>query len=98
MPEKADEITRLFREGHPDITLLDDLDKARTWPVLNSVFHTESPVDVIALALCHKAKVVAVDDTPGCLEEILHLLGSSIGMVTHSFLATWVAGKASIGH
>ena len=79
MPEKADEITRLFREGRPDIALLDDLDKARTWPVLNSVFRTESPAEVIALALCHKAKVKAVDDTPGCLEELLHLLGFSVG-------------------
>ena len=29
MPEKADEITRLFREGRPDISLLDSLEKTQ---------------------------------------------------------------------
>ena len=29
MPDKADEITRMFREGRPDIALLDTLEKSR---------------------------------------------------------------------
>ena len=37
MPGKADEITRLFREGKPDIALLDGLEKTQRWPLLNDV-------------------------------------------------------------
>ena len=34
MPQKAEEITRLFREGKPDIALLDVLEKTQRWPLL----------------------------------------------------------------
>jgi len=40
MPEKVDEIDRLFREGKPDIALLDGLEKSHRWPLLNDVFDT----------------------------------------------------------
>ena len=52
MPERADEITRLFREGRPGITMLDTLEMSWHWPVVNDVFRTETPADVIALTLC----------------------------------------------
>jgi len=35
MPQKAEEITRLFREGQPDVALLDGLEKTQRWPLLN---------------------------------------------------------------
>jgi hypothetical protein len=52
MPGKADEITRLFREGKPDMALLDALVQTRRWPILNNVFKTETPAEIIAAALC----------------------------------------------
>jgi hypothetical protein len=79
MPEKADEITRLFREGRPDIALLDALEKAQSRPLIKQVFNTTSEADVIALALCDAAKVKAVDETPGCIEELLRLVSSAVG-------------------
>ena len=79
MPEKAGEISRMFREGRPDVALLDGLEKNQQWPLLNDAFRTENPADVIALALCDKVKAKAVDGTPGCLEELLRLLASAVG-------------------
>ena len=78
MPEKADEITRLFREGKPDIALLDGLEKMQRWPLLQDVFGTETPADIVALALCEAAKAKAVDDKPGCIQELLRLFESAI--------------------
>jgi len=79
MPEKADQITRLFREGRPDIALLDALEKAQTRPLIKQVFNTTSELDVIALALCDAAKAKAVDEIPGCIEELLRLVASAVG-------------------
>jgi hypothetical protein len=79
MPQKAEEITRLFREGKPDIALLDGLEKTQRWPLLNDVFRTETPAEIIASALCNTAKAEAVDDKPGCIEELLRLFESAVG-------------------
>lgn len=79
MPERAEEITRLFREGRPDIKLLDGLDKAQSRPLVNDVFGTETAADVIALALCDLAGAEAVDRKPGCVEELLRLFESAVG-------------------
>lgn len=89
MKEKAEEITRLFREGRPDIALLDGLEKARSRPLVKQVFNTTSEADVIALALCDAAKAEAVDETPGCLEELLRLVGSAVGFQPAGDDRTW---------
>lgn len=89
MPEKAEEIRRLFREGRPDLAFLDGLEQARRYPVLQGVFRTESPADVIALALCDDSKAKAVDETPGCLQELLRLLEDSVGFKTSSKDGKW---------
>lgn len=89
MPEKAAEITRLFSEGHPTIALLDALDKAQHWPLLQEIFHTESPADILALALCDLAKAESVDKTPGGLAELLRLLEGSIGFKPETKPRRW---------
>jgi len=43
MPDRAEEITRLFREGRPTIQLLDGLEKTQRYPLLHEVLRTESP-------------------------------------------------------
>lgn len=78
-PQKADEITRLFREGNPDIALLDRLEETQRWPLMQDVFHTETPPEIMALALCDRAKVKEVDDKPGCIEELLRFFESAVG-------------------
>ena len=89
MPQKAEEITRLFREGKPDITLLDGLEKTQRWPLLNDVFRTETPAEIIASALCNMAKAEAVDDKPGCIEELLRLFESAVGFKPASGSRKW---------
>jgi hypothetical protein len=89
MPQKADEITRLFREGSPTITLLDELEKAQRWPLLNEVFRTENPAEIIALAVCNDAKAATVDETAGCIDELLRLLESSAGFKSTSKARLW---------
>lgn len=89
MPQKAEEITRLFREGKPDITLLDGLEKTQRWPLLNDVFRTETPAEIIASALCNTAKAEAVDDKPGCIEELLRLFESAVGFKPASGSRKW---------
>jgi hypothetical protein len=79
MPGKADEITRLFREGKPDIALLDGLERTQRWPLLNDVFRTETPAEIISSALCNTAKAEAVAAKPGCVDELLRLFDAAVG-------------------
>ncbi|MCB5285394.1 MAG: PglZ domain-containing protein [Candidatus Cloacimonetes bacterium] len=79
MPDKADEITRLFREGKPDIALLDGLEKTQRWPLLNDVFRTETPAEIIASFLCNTTKAKEVAAKPGCVDELLRLLATVVG-------------------
>ena len=54
MPERADEIDRLFTEGSPRLDLLDRLESVHRWPLLQEALGTESPAEVIALVLCQE--------------------------------------------
>lgn len=79
MPRKTEEITRLFREGRPDIALLDGLEKTQRWPLLNNVFRTETASEIIAAALCDTAKAREASAKPGCVSELLRLLDDAVG-------------------
>ena len=89
MPDRAEEITRLFREGRPTIQLLDGLEKTQRYPLLHEVLRTESPTEVTALVLCDRAKAKAVDETPGCTAELLRLLETSLGFKPSGRAKTW---------
>jgi len=89
MPQQADEITRLFREGKPDLALLDGLEKAQRWPLLNEVFRTETPADVIALALGDTAKAAKLNDRSGGVQELLRLFEAAVGFKPASASRQW---------
>lgn len=89
LPDSAGEITRLFREGKPNITLLDGLEKAQRWPLLNDIFGTETPAEIVALALCDVTKTEKVDEKPGCIEELLRLFESAVGFRPVSTSRKW---------
>lgn len=89
MPRKSAEITRLFQEGKPDIALLDRLELTQRWPLLNDVFRTETPAEIIAFALCDTVKAKEVDDKPGCLVELLRLFESAVGFKPASESRKW---------
>jgi hypothetical protein len=80
MPQKAEEITRLFREGKPDIALLDGLEKHRGGRSSKRFSAPNPEAEIIASALCDTAKAEAVDDKPGCVEELLRLCESAVGL------------------
>jgi len=89
MPHKAEEINRLFREGKPNISLLDDLEKTQRWPLLNDVLKTETPAEIIASSLCHKEKAAAVDAKAGCIDELLRFFDSTVGFRSLSADREW---------
>lgn len=89
MPQKAEEITRLFHEGKPDVALLDGLEESRRWPLLKEVFRTETPTEIIAAALCDTAKAEAVDAKPGCIGELLRLFEAAVGFKPASGSRKW---------
>jgi hypothetical protein len=79
LPNMIDKIETLFREGKPDIAFLDGLESSRRWPVLNAVFRTETPSEIIAAALCDAGKIDEAAAKPGCAEELLRMLEDSVG-------------------
>ena len=89
MPDRAEEITRLFREAKPDVALLDSLEQARHWPLLNDVFGSETPAEIIAAALCNTTKAEEVDAKPGCVEELLRFLETTVGFRPESRSRRW---------
>lgn len=97
MPEKSDEITRLFREGKPTIALLDGLEEVQRWPILNEVFCTENSAEIVALALCNAVKAKEVDDKPGCIEELLRLFESAVGFKPASESRKWKTLRLKAG-
>jgi hypothetical protein len=96
-PDRSDEITRLFREGKPTISLLDSLKKAQRYPLINQIFRTESASEVIAFALCDKAKAEAIERTPGCIEELARLLNASVGFSLPGQAKDWKTFRETLG-
>jgi len=96
-PDRSDEITRLFREGKPTLSLLDSLNKAQRYPLINQIFGTESASEVIAFALCDKAKAEAIERTPGCIEELARLLDASVGFRLPEHAKDWKTFRETLG-
>ena len=71
------------------MALLDRLENVQRWPLLSEVFHTETPAEIVALALCDAAKAVEVDEKPGCIEELLRLFQSAVGLEPTSKARKW---------
>jgi len=55
------------------------LEKTQRWPLLNDVFRTETPAEIIAAALCNTAKAKEAAAKPGCVDELLRLLAAAVG-------------------
>jgi len=96
MPDKADEIMRFFCEGKLDIVFLDGFEKTQRWPLLNDVFGTETPAEIIAAALCDTAKAEAVDAKPGCVEELLRLFEAAVGFKPASGSRKWKTLRSKV--
>jgi hypothetical protein len=79
MPDRTAEIDRLFEEGRPTLSLLDNLKAGQSFPLVKDCLGTDSPLDAAAIVLCSKGAVARIADTPGVIDELLRLLHDEYG-------------------
>src|SRR6266446_513347 len=79
MPERAAEIDRLFAEGHPTLSMLDNLQAGQSFPLLQDCLGSDAPLDVAAQVLCVQGIVAKIAATPGVMDELLRLLHHEYG-------------------
>lgn len=79
MPDRANEIDRLFSEGRPTLAMLDNLKVGDSYPLINDCLGTEAPLDVTAKLLCLKGAIAKVAATPGVIDELQRMLRKEFG-------------------
>jgi hypothetical protein len=79
MPERTAEIDRLFTEGHPTLSMLDNLQTGQSFPLLQDCLGSDAPLDVAAQVLCVQGTVAKIAATPGVMDELLRLLYNEYG-------------------
>lgn len=79
MPEFAEKIERLFREGKPTLEMLDHLEDGISYPLIRQAYGTESAVDVISMLIAEPDARQKVEGLAGCLQEVQRLLHDRAG-------------------
>ena len=79
MPERTADIDRLFAEGHPTLSMLDNLQAGQSFPLLQDCLGSDAPLDVAAQVLCVPGTVAKIAATPGVMDELLRLLHNEYG-------------------
>lgn len=79
MPQRITEIDRLFREGKPNLELIEGLSEAVKFPLVEQAVGTDSAVEVAALLLCRDGATTKLKEVPGAEKELLRLLQSNFG-------------------
>ncbi len=97
MPNRADEVTRLFAQGNPSLSMLDRLEATQRWPLLREALGTESVSEAIALVLCKDETIQGIDSIQGCREEFLRLLESEIGLPPLDSSKSWTELQEQLG-
>lgn len=97
IPERSIEITRLFAQGSPTLSMLDKLQFHHRSPLLLEALDTDSPSEAIALVLCLDEKSQRIDSVKGCLKEFLQLLATEIGFKPLSKANSWTEIRKQLG-
>ena len=97
MPDRSGEIDRLFDEGRPTLTLLDNLKTGQSFPLIKDCLGTDSPMDVVAKVLCEKDVVHKIDKTPGVIDELQRMLHEEYGYLPPPRKAKVEAKLAPLG-
>jgi hypothetical protein len=97
MPERTDEINRLFAEGSPSLACLDRLESVRRWPLLCEALGTESVAEVIALVLCHEERARRIEELASCLAELGRFLEAEIGFRPVGRARSWAKLREQLG-
>ena len=88
MPAHTAQITRLCEEGKPTLIMLDRLASTQvTSPLLHEVFGSDTPAEVIALALCDPGRAKKIATTEGCTQEMVRMLEAKAGFKPSSATA-----------
>jgi hypothetical protein len=89
LPDFADEIDRLFREGQPTLKMLDHLEKVPTYPLVHKALGTRSVVDVSVLLLGGDDTISKISNVAGCSQEALRLLREELGFSSPPNTRAW---------
>lgn len=89
LPEFADQIERMFREGQPTLVVLDSLSKSPAYPLVNQALGTRAVVDVAALLLGDKDNLRKITGLSGCSSETLRLLKDELGFSPSTDVTKW---------
>jgi hypothetical protein len=89
LPDLAEQIERLFREGQPTLAILDRLERGATYPLVKQALGTQSAVEVAVQLLGDPKAPQKVADVPGCDEEALRLLATELGFVPPANVKQW---------
>ncbi|MDY7075981.1 MAG: hypothetical protein SXV54_03555 [Chloroflexota bacterium] len=89
LPDLADQIERLFREGQPTLAMLDQLERGATYPLVKQTLGTQSAVEAAVQLLGDPKAPQKVANTPGCGEEILRLLEAELGFTPPASVQQW---------
>ena len=81
MPNRANEIDRLFREGRPTFAIIDGLGERVGYPLLQEALGSDSLVEVSSQLLCHEEAPKKLASVRGADGELLRLLQSGLGFV-----------------
>jgi PglZ domain len=80
LPERAEEITRLFQEGRPTLDLLNMLPTSAQYPLVRQALDVESPMEVVVTALSAADSAEKLERVPGALVELERLIKNEFGL------------------
>lgn len=96
LPVQKDEIARLFRDGRPDLAMLDSLTAGERYPLIRQAFGTDAPVEVLARALGAADATERLNSVPGAIGELARLAQSEFGFAAENE-ESWLGLRARLG-
>lgn len=82
LPDRREEIARLFRDGRPTLALLDALPAGARFPMVRQALGTDAPVETVVRALSQPDTAERLSAVPGALEELARLAHAELGLPT----------------
>ncbi len=79
LPDFRDQVERLFKEGSPTLEVLDRLEQAPTYPLVDQALGTHAVVDAASILLGDPKTLERVLAVKGCFLELLRLLLDELG-------------------
>lgn len=97
MPERVEELQRLFAESRPTLSFLDGLGEAAQYPLLKETLGMDAATDVISRILCQPDSAKRVEQAAGCVEECKRLLKDEVGFEAPPRVTAWKTVLEKLG-